>query len=101
MCSEKERQKSSNEVAYLAVPTLVSSLLTIFSTLSTPMIRGMSVAVIKPGGAEGRGLVRFGSSGWCVCGVKSVECEGLYQYLLSSFYPPHCDLGDNESGVSN
>lgn len=66
-------ERSGSEATYLAIPTTVAFILVLVSTLSTPVIKGMSLADIKPRGADGGGVVGFGSWGWCVSGVKDVE----------------------------
>lgn len=77
---EKEKQGYSvwqivkgNEATYLFFPTAAAFFMVVLSSLSSPIIPGMSLADIKPQGELAGGVVRFGSWGWCVSGVKNVE----------------------------
>lgn len=62
-----------NEATYLAFPTIAALVLVVLSSLSTPLIKGMSLADIKPKGDLGGGVIKFGAWGWCVSGVHGVE----------------------------
>lgn len=61
-----------NEATYLFFPTAAAFTLVLVSTLSSPIIKGMSLADIKPTGELGGGVIRFGSWGWCSTGVQGV-----------------------------
>lgn len=61
-----------SEAAYLTFPTIVAFLLVILTTLSTPVIKGMSLADIHSKGQYVNGLIRFGAWGWCAQGVEGV-----------------------------
>ena len=74
---QREKGASGKEATYLSMPTMVAFFLVVLSTLSSPIIKGMSLADIKPKGAAGGGVVQFGSWGWCVSGIKGLEYVGF------------------------
>ena len=60
-----------NQATYLFSPNFTSMLLIILGTISTPIIKGMSVLNVKLIESEGRsaGNIKLGSWGWCLSGL--------------------------------
>lgn len=72
------RAWDGNQATYLFFPVFIAFLLVLLSTLSDPIIPGMSVVDVH-GHVKGHehdhdhGKVRFGTWGWCVHGMKGVQ----------------------------
>lgn len=61
-----------NQATYLFFPNLASMVLIIISSVSTPIIKGLSLADIhmkSAAGASEAGTVKLGAWGWCLSGV--------------------------------
>jgi hypothetical protein len=66
------RPVPGNQATYLFFPNATSMLLIILGTLSTPIIKGMSVMQVKLVESEGMssGTIKLGAWGWCVSGLN-------------------------------
>ncbi len=63
-----------NQATYLFFPVFISFLLVLLSSLSDPIINGLSVVHVN---THSNGTVSFGTWGWCSHGVPGVECVSL------------------------
>jgi hypothetical protein len=79
------RPVPGNQATYLFFPNATSMLLVILATLSTPIIKGMSVLNVELVESEGRssGLIKLGAWGWCVSGLNDFP----YVLLLTAQQP--------------
>lgn len=66
------RPVPGNQATYLFFPNFTSMLLVILSTVSTPLIKGMSVVNVKLVESEGMsgGHIKLGAWGWCLSGLN-------------------------------
>ncbi|WWD19558.1 hypothetical protein CI109_104019 [Kwoniella shandongensis] len=67
-----------NQATILFFPVIGAFVLTLISTLSSPIIHGLSVVEVKMGGGLA-GSVKLGAWGWCANGVTNVtdQCSSL------------------------
>jgi hypothetical protein len=62
-----------NQATYLFFPNFASMVLIIVSSVSTPMIKGLSLAdihLVSAGGKFDAGTVKLGAWGWCLSGIS-------------------------------
>jgi hypothetical protein len=61
-----------NQATYLFFPNAASMLLIILSTVSTPLIKGMSTINVKLVESPGMsaGAIKLGAWGWCLSGLN-------------------------------
>jgi hypothetical protein len=66
------RPVPGNQATYLFFPNATSMLFVILTTLSTPIIKGMSVVNVKLVESEGKssGNIKLGAWGWCLTGLN-------------------------------
>jgi hypothetical protein len=66
------RPVPGNQATYLFFPNATSMLFVILTTLSTPIIKGMSVLNVKIVESEGMssGNIKLGAWGWCLTGLN-------------------------------
>jgi hypothetical protein len=66
------RPVPGNQATYLFFPNATSMLFVILTTLSTPIIKGMSVLNVRLVGGEGMssGSIKLGAWGWCLTGLN-------------------------------
>lgn len=66
------RPVPGNQATYLFFPNFTSMLLVILATISTPIIKGMSVMEIELAESEGMssGHIKLGAWGWCLSGLN-------------------------------
>jgi hypothetical protein len=66
------RPVPGNQATYLFFPNFTSMLLIILATISTPIIKGMSVLNVKLVESEGMsgGKIKLGAWGWCLSGLN-------------------------------
>jgi hypothetical protein len=65
-----------NQATYLFFPNFASMILIIVSSLSTPVIKGLSLAdihLVSAGGRFDAGTVRLGAWGWCLSGISGMR----------------------------
>ncbi|WWD03536.1 hypothetical protein V865_001589 [Kwoniella europaea PYCC6329] len=60
----------NNQATYLFFPIFTAFLLILLSSLSTPIIDGLSIANVK---VDGGGTVKVGTWGWCISGFDGIE----------------------------
>ena len=77
------RTVPGNQATYLFFPNATSMLFIVLATISTPIIKGMSVLNVKLVESEGMssGHIKLGAWGWCLTGLND------FPYVP---HPPSC-----------
>ena len=77
------RTVPGNQVTYLFFPNATSMLFIVLATISTPIIKGMSVLNVQLVENEGMspGHIKLGAWGWCLTGLND------FPYVP---HPPSC-----------
>ncbi|OCF61180.1 hypothetical protein L486_00825 [Kwoniella mangroviensis CBS 10435] len=68
----------NNQATYLIFPIFAAFVLILLSSLSTPIIDGLSIANVK---VDGGGTVKVGTWGWCISGFDGIESMGYFEYF--------------------